>query len=453
MYSFQKGCKNATINAENSNTLRIKSAEFTDYSATNILINGPQGDGTALYIYADYSKYSFNGAIINAANTTKIEMFGVSNARFKNVKLYALYSESIFIQCVGRNGHSDCEDLKIYMYSDTFDINNPYPYNRLNVKCESSPDCVGVELFMKYNNDNQWSCAFVFINSLWYCGNHLVTWNTPSPSKNPVNVPTSNTDVPTFTPTLYPTKTPTDMPTHVPSRLPSDMPSNIPTDTPSRVPSYIPTETPVRSPSVLPTVSPFVLKTQTPTLFPTIFPTTVPSLLPSNTPTTPPFLLNTQIANKSPTDLPSTAPTISTVFPTNAPSISPISLPTKNPTSTPTVNDFFPSQILPSPTNSPSLNPRQQVTPVIVKTINQTIITPSAIKIAIIIGSLIIGCFCSIMCFTVSIVILKTKSTLLDTLRQHSNSSINSNDSKLNDNIKNSLALPSRTQNIIPYDA
>ena len=230
IYSFKRGCSNAIINAETSNSLRIKSVQFADHTARDATINGPQGHNTSLHLYAHFSQDSFTRAIIYADNTTKIEMYGTGIRKFKNVILYALYSESILIQCNGIHTHSGCENLKIYLYSDSFDISSPYPHNRLTIKCESSTDCIGMQLFIVYNNDYQWNCSFVFNNSLWYCGNHLITINSQSPSYGPTNEPIAS---PTYIPSTSP---------YNPTILPPEI---LPSSTDS--PSFNPTRTPVNT--------------------------------------------------------------------------------------------------------------------------------------------------------------------------------------------------------------
>eukprot|EP01084_Bolivina_argentea_P265512 450083_1 len=119
-------------------------------------------------------------------------------------------------------------------------------------------------------------------------------------------------DTYTYNPTIATTH-PSELPTYTPSLYPSTSPSKTPTLPPTRYPSTSPTKYPTISPSKPPTNNP------------TIYPSYTPSSIPSTTPTGTP----TKFPTASPSNNPSEYPTIS---PTQFPTISPSKPPTNNPT-------------------------------------------------------------------------------------------------------------------------
>ena len=190
------------------------------------------------------------------------------------------------------------------------------------------------------------------------------TTDTPTPTMNPSNTPTS-TPLPTntFTPAATGTPTSTLQPTNTSTSTPSNTPLPTNTSTPTLTQSNTPTNTPsptntvTPTPSLTPTSTPLPTNTSTPTPSYTPLPTNTatPTLTQINTPTNTPSPTNTVTTTPSltPTSTPlpanTSTPTPSyTPLPTNTstPTLTPSSTPTKTASPTPTLTS--------TPSNTPT---------------------------------------------------------------------------------------------------
>ena len=115
------------------------------------------------------------------------------------------------------------------------------------------------------------------------------TYN-PTFTRNPSQIPTTNTLIPTKIPTIS-----TNMPTNIPSLYPTNIPTIFPTKGPTNIPTISPTLEPTNVPTLLPTT------------FPTLHPTNMPSTIPTTIPTIIPTLLPTTFPTLNPTEMPSKA--------------------------------------------------------------------------------------------------------------------------------------------------
>ena len=213
-------CQNSTLYGNNSKAIYLRINRFASYGAANTIIYSPNGNNTILAIYSEFAVYSLANSIIYASDTTKIELFGSGDERFRGVKLYAYHSQSIFIECNEQTGA--CFDMKIYIHDDSFNISDPYPENRLYMECVTENDCIGAQLIVSNNITDTWTCSFIFNNSKWYCNDHEISWNTVNPTPLPTSKPTSNTNEPTKSPTIltvHPTSIPSEYPTETNSKV------------------------------------------------------------------------------------------------------------------------------------------------------------------------------------------------------------------------------------------
>ena len=199
-------CRDATINAENTKSLKIIAHERTRFSAMGMNILAPNGDDTSLVIWSDHARGSFQSATIYANNTAKIELIGKEPNRFRKLILYAYHASSIYIDC-SQGIASTCRDMEIFIHEEQFSIASPYPANRLHIKCINQFECDNIKVIISYPNSFSWTCTFHYgvSSSKWFCGQYEVPFNTPNPTLSPSQNPTKITN----TPTLFPTDVPT----------------------------------------------------------------------------------------------------------------------------------------------------------------------------------------------------------------------------------------------------
>ena len=212
-------CRNGILNGIHSNSVHIRIKERVRWAATNMTIYGPIGDDTSLKLRSDQSRYSFENAIIYAGNTTKIELFGSGNYRYKGLSLYAYHSKSVYIYC--KWYIEPCIEMKIHIHSTSLNIE--YPMDRLYIVCIHEFECTDSQLIVSYDNNSTWSCTFTYNKTLtkWFCGNYDISRNTTAPTPSPTTRPTAITN------TVNPTILPTYLPSHNPTVIPTKTPINI----------------------------------------------------------------------------------------------------------------------------------------------------------------------------------------------------------------------------------
>ena len=217
-------CRNAIVNSTNAKFIRLRVNERVRDGAYGITVYAPNGDDTTLSLFSDVARDSFRDAVIYANNTSKIEFFGNGNYRFHGITLYAYNANSIYIDCHNTDDSRQCNDMKIYIHSQTFNISDPYPKNRLYVDCRKSNACQDTQLFISSNNNPIYSCIFTYNSTLakWFCGSDEVTYATNIPTPSPTNKPTPVTITPTTSPTQL-TANPTAFPTYTPTYSPTKL--------------------------------------------------------------------------------------------------------------------------------------------------------------------------------------------------------------------------------------
>ncbi|MCT4635830.1 MAG: hypothetical protein N4A31_06305, partial [Rickettsiales bacterium] len=95
---------------------------------------------------------------------------------------------------------------------------------------------------------------------------------------------TTETNIPSATPSESPSSYPSSIPSATPSGVPSSYPSSIPSATPSGVPSSYPSSIPSATPSGVPSSYPSSAPSATPSESPSSYPSSIPSATPSGVP-------------------------------------------------------------------------------------------------------------------------------------------------------------------------
>ena len=233
-------CTNVIINGKNAKTLQIRGVERAHYAGNFMTINAPIGDNTLLHIHSDICSDCFKNSIINAHNTSTVQLTGRLDRRYEGTTLYVLYSDSVYIDCNPQN--QGCQNLKIFIYVQDFGITNSYPNDRLSVNCVNDDDCINAELNILDDN-KQWQCNYKYnlVDGTWNCIDlSIILSLLPS-------IP------PTITPTMIPTKTPTIIPSYMPTFDPISRLSTNYTSTPTTFPTNIPSLSPImNSPIIIP---------------------------------------------------------------------------------------------------------------------------------------------------------------------------------------------------------
>eukprot|EP01083_Nonionella_stella_P154685 498725_1 len=177
------------------------------------------------------------------------------------------------------------------------------------------------------------------------------TQNTNAPTVHPSISPTVASSNPSSSPSTDPSASPSLTPTtSAPSSTPSSSPSESPIDVGVTISPSTETSVPTTSPSAYPTVPP----SATPTLIPSGSPTAIPSISPSALPTSVPSVSPSVIPTGGPTQF-TDSPTLATEAPTSYPTTNVSISPSISPTDAPTNSTNAPTPNTPAPTAYPTI--------------------------------------------------------------------------------------------------